>query len=260
MAIIFFDFDGTLVDEKAEIYRPTQITIASIEKLRKNGHLAVLATGRAKSYIPDTGIKLDGIIASNGAYAEINGKVVYNYLVPDEYTREIVERADEMEYIYVLENQDICYTNGFYNDDFIHILEFFDISRTNFRPVSEAEKLRANKMFLTCKNEAAFKRLCEVFDGKFIFGMHRGGQSCDCDPVGNNKGRGIAAIAAAAGVDISETFAFGDSINDYEMLENVAHGIAMGDHRPELDAVCEFVTGTVSEEGVTTALEKLGLV
>ena len=124
MAIVFFDFDGTLVDEKAKIYRPTKTTIQSIEQLRKNGHYAVLATGRAKCYVPETGIKWDGIIASNGAYSEINGEVVYNKEVREDLVEELVSLSDKLGYIYVLENQDLCYTNGFHNDEFMKVLEF----------------------------------------------------------------------------------------------------------------------------------------
>ncbi len=260
MAIVFFDFDGTLVDEKAEIYRPTAATLESIGQLRKNGHYAVLATGRAKSYVPDTGITWDGIIASNGAYAEIAGKTVYDRQVPDALVRELVDRSAELGYIYVLENQDLCYTNGYYNEDFMKLLDFYDISRLNFRPVEDADRLRANKMFLSCDKEGQFERLCRVFEGKFVLGLHRAGKSCDCDPIGNNKGVGVSRIAEAAGVDISDTYAFGDSVNDYDMLKNAGHGIAMGDHRPELEEVCESITGTVASEGITAALKKLCLI
>ena len=80
------------------------------------------------------------------------------------------------------------------------------------------------------------------------------------DVEGNSKGLGIAEIAAQAEVDMKDTYAFGDSINDYEMLRNVAHGIAMGEHREELLEVCEFVTETVDNDGVSKGLAKLGLI
>ncbi len=256
MAIVFFDYDGTLVDESHEVYHPTEKSMKAIKELQEAGHYAVLATGRAKSYVPDTGIKWDGIIASNGAYAEINGTVVYNHFVPEALVRELINRSAEIGYIYVLENQDFCYTNGYGNEHFMKTLDFFDISKKNFRPIEEAKKLTANKMFLTYEDDSVFDKLCEIFKGKFIFGKHRHNNSCDCDLCGNNKGVGVAEIAAAVNVDINDTYAFGDSVNDYDMLKNAAHGIAMGEHRSELDEVCEFVTDTVLDEGVYNALHK----
>lgn len=258
--IVFFDYDGTLVDESRRIYRPTAATMSAVEELRKNGYLAVLATGRAKCYIPDTGIEWDGMITSNGACAEINGKRVYNRLVSDELVNELVEKADSIGYKYVLENQEICYTNGLDNKHFIETLKFFDIRSEHFHPVSEAEKLTANKMFLTYESPEVFERLEAEFKGRFVFGQHRHNLSCDVDVEGNSKGLGIAEIAAQAEVDMKDTYAFGDSINDYEMLRNVAHGIAMGEHREELLKVCEFVTETVDKDGVARGLAKLGLI
>lgn len=258
--IVFFDFDGTLVDESAEIYRPTPTTIETTKKLKENGYLVMLATGRAKCYVPKTGIDFDGMITSNGAYAELNGQVIYNNLVRKEYIAELIERADELKYIYVLENQDLCFTNGFSNKHFIESLKFFDISEKNFRPVEEIGELRANKMFLTYESDDVFDTVSREFEGKFILGKHRSNMSCDCDPVGNTKGCGIVKIAEFAGVSIDNTYAVGDSVNDYEMIKNVAHGIAMGEHRPVLDEVCEYVTDTVANEGVTKAMKHYGLI
>lgn len=258
--IVFFDYDGTLVDESRRIYRPTAATLRAVEELKNNGYLVVLATGRAKCYVPETGIDWDGMITSNGACAEINGARVYNRLVSDELVDELVEKADIIGYKYVLENQEICYTNGLDNEHFLNTLRFFDISREHFHPVSEAKKLTANKMFLTYEQPEVFEKLENEFAGRFIFGQHRHNLSCDVDVAGNSKGIGISEIAAKAGVDMKYTYAFGDSINDYEMLENVAHGIAMGEHRDELLRVCEFVTDTVDNDGIAKGLARLGLI
>ena len=260
MAIVFFDFDGTLVDEKNKIFLPTETTLKAIEQLQRNGHYAVLATGRAKCYVPPVGIRWDGIIASNGAYAEIAGRVVYNKLMPKSAIEAVIKRSDDIGYIYVLENQDVCYTNGFGNKEFMQALDELDISRENFRPIEEAEELRANKMFLSCDREGMFEEMCDAFKGTLVLGMHRSGASCDCDMEGNNKGIGIDRIAAAVGIPISDTYAFGDSINDYDMIKNVGHGIAMGDHRPELEKVCETVTAAVVDEGVAKGLKKYKLI
>ena len=56
---VFFDVDGTLVDERLEIFKPTSKTIESIQKLKENGYLVGIATGRARCYVPDMGIDFD---------------------------------------------------------------------------------------------------------------------------------------------------------------------------------------------------------
>lgn len=258
--IVFFDYDGTIADESEKIYRPTESTLKSIDKLKKNGYLAVLATGRAKSYVPYSGINWDGMVTSNGAYAEINGQTIYNKTVSDELLYELVNKADDIGYKYVLENQDVCYTNGLDDEHFVRTLKFFDINPVNFRRAEDADKLRANKMFLTFDDMNVFYRAVEEFKGKYILGIHRNNLSCDVDTVGNNKGVGVSKMIEFLNISKSDTYAFGDGINDYEMLENVGHGIAMGVHRDELLQVCEFVTETVKNEGITVGLKKLGLI
>ena len=258
--IVFFDYDGTLVDESAKIYRPTEMTLKTTEQLRENGYLIMLATGRAKCYVPDTGIKFDGVIASNGAYAELNGDIIYNNTVKYEYVKELVDRADELKYTYVLENQDLCYTNGFHNKHFMDTLKFFDINERNFRPVEEIDRLRANKMFLTYESDDVFDAVSREFRGKFVLGKHRTNMSCDCDPVGNTKGCGITKIIEFAGVPAENTYAIGDGINDLDMMKNVSHGIAMGSHAKALENVCGYITGTVSDEGITNAMKYYRLI
>lgn len=258
--IVFFDYDGTLVDESCKIFRPTATTLSSIEKLRENGFSAILSTGRAKCYVPDTGITWDGIVASNGAYAEIDGKTVYSNLVDDALLDELMERADELGYVYVLENQDVCYTNGMKNENFLKMLNRFDINKEHFRPVSEAEKPCANKMFLTYESEEDYGRIKKAFEGKFVLGVHRGSFSCDCDPVGNNKGIGVRRMIEYTGIDPQNTYAFGDGPNDYGLLSSAGHGIAMGVHHESLDSICEKIAPTVAEEGITAALKEYGLI
>ena len=43
--LVLYDYDGTLVDERDEIYVPTQLTKAAISRLQDLGYLCVLATG-----------------------------------------------------------------------------------------------------------------------------------------------------------------------------------------------------------------------
>lgn len=46
--------------------------------------------------------------------------------------------------------------------------------------------------------------------------------------AGHSKASGIERLCASLGIAKEDTYAFGDSANDVEMLEFVAHGIAMG--------------------------------
>ena len=80
--LIFFDIDGTLWDEHMHI--PAS-TITTLKKLQSNGHKIFLCSGRAKSNIKDprlVGIGFDGIVAACGNHIEVDGKVIYENILP----------------------------------------------------------------------------------------------------------------------------------------------------------------------------------
>ncbi len=258
--IVFFDFDGTLVDETARIYRPTAATKEALRQLKENGYLAVLATGRAKCYVPETGIAWDGYVTSNGAHAELCGEEIFDSCMPDELVKMIIDNADRYKYIFVAENQEKCYTNGLDNEHFLSSLSFFDIPMSVFRPVSEADGARVHKMFLTFESEAVYDAVSSELGEFFSFSRHRTNLSCDVDMAGISKGAAISKMAEAAGVSIADTYAFGDNSNDYEMLKAVGTGIAMGAHSPDIEEVCSFVTKKVAEEGISYGLRHAGLI
>ena len=55
--------------------------------------------------------------------------------------------------------------------------------------------------------------------------------------AGVDKGTGLVRIAGALGVRADEVIAFGDNLNDLEMLAWAGHGVAMGNALPEVIAV-----------------------
>lgn len=74
---------------------------------------------------------------------------------------------------------------------------------------------------------------------------------------GMNKARGIRVLADALGVDMADVMAFGDHMNDMEMLQAVGEGVAMGNALPEVKAVANRVTWTNDEFGVLRELRRL---
>ena len=84
--------------------------------------------------------------------------------------------------------------------------------------------------------------------------------SVDVTVLGYGKGDACLDVAAELGIDGSETYAFGDGVNDISMVEAVAHGIAMGNAVDALKDVADYVTDAIDEDGVANALARLGLV
>lgn len=77
---------------------------------------------------------------------------------------------------------------------------------------------------------------------------------------GYSKATGIAQMCRLAGVRREDTYAFGDSANDLEMLSFVAHGIAMGNGTKEAKEAAEYVTTDIEEDGIYNGLLHYGLI
>lgn len=56
------------------------------------------------------------------------------------------------------------------------------------------------------------------------------------------------------------SYAFGDSINDVEMLKHVQHGIAMGNGTKAAKEAADYITAPLHEDGIYKGLEHFGLI
>ena len=76
---------------------------------------------------------------------------------------------------------------------------------------------------------------------------------------GVSKGAALARIREGLGLDASEVIAFGDGLNDLEMLRAAGSGILMGNADPRLKAALpgNLVIGGNDEEAVARYLEEL---
>lgn len=72
-----------------------------------------------------------------------------------------------------------------------------------------------------------------------------------------NKGSGLRALAAAAGVVLAEVAAIGDMENDLAMLEIAGFSIAMGNAPDDVKRRCDAVTASNGEDGFAMAVNEL---
>ena len=81
----------------------------------------------------------------------------------------------------------------------------------------------------------------------------------DIVPAGGNKQVGMKKILEYYGIRSEECMAFGDGGNDIPMLQYAGIGVAMGNARPEVQQVANFVTSSVDDNGIVFALKHFGI-
>ncbi|MCS4485355.1 Cof-type HAD-IIB family hydrolase [Staphylococcus americanisciuri] len=74
---------------------------------------------------------------------------------------------------------------------------------------------------------------------------------------GVSKGTAIRRLAEQRGMSVKNMIAFGDSANDFDMIETVGTGIAMGNAREDLKEKADLVTKSHDEEGIPFILTQL---
>ncbi|MFL0245680.1 Cof-type HAD-IIB family hydrolase [Candidatus Clostridium stratigraminis] len=259
---VFFDVDGTLIDCTNGMNYVLDSTKEAINKIKSNGDLAVLATGRPKSFLYDeiTKLDFDAYITSNGAYVELDGKVIYNRTIDKETIYKVISMCEKENMEYVFEGQELSYFSDFNSKNIKQLISAFSIQKRCLIDKPDSKDILANKMVLIFDNEKQKELSYELLKDQFTFMRHPGENSYDIYFKDCTKADGIKRLIDYLNIEMEDTFAFGDGINDIEMLQTVGCGIAMGNANEKLKKVANLVTDDVFSHGIYNALISLQLI
>lgn len=260
--IIFFDVDGTLIDCARGMRNLLDTTRDAIKRLRANGHLAVLATGRPKSFLYDEikALDFDAYITSNGSNIEVNHKIIYNKTIDKEVLASVISMSKEEKMDYIFEGHELSYFSSFNAENIKRLMKAFSLPTKYLTDCWDYKDILANKMVLFFNNDIQKQLSFDLLKDKFYFMKHSGQISYDVYYKDCTKGDGIRILLNYLNISIEDTFAFGDGVNDIEMFNAVKYGIAMGNANEELKKVSYLVTDDVFFDGIYNALSKLQLI
>ena len=273
--LLFFDIDGTLAYPQQE---PAASTVEAIRQSRYNGHMAFISTGRTIDSIPGavSRIGFDGGIFSAGGQVAIGEKVLYRFHMEDSLLQKLLARLRSMPVFYALETAD----GRFHSENADEILRLADLSGISenamkltheilfdpgMRPMSEYGGQPVFKIAYHCPKGAARTQLSAElaglaklvdYDNLLELPISVGEIS---DP-GVNKGNAIRALCLHLGMTTADCIAFGDSMNDAEMLRTAGVGVAMGNAPEHVQALSDLVCDRCACDGIAKALKKLHLI
>ncbi len=260
---VFFDIDGTLWDYNCYIPDSTRV---AIKKLRENGHLAFICSGRARAFIKNKdllSLGFDGIVCSCGCHVEIDGKILFEKLIDKDFAKQTVEMIREYGFKPILEGPKNIYMD---DDEFDHNDDFGNILR---RDVGEDlvpiggdyyGDWVINKM--SCATEIEADKLIQCYEkleDDYQIIKHNN-QVCELVPAGHTKATGMLKACELCCIDPANTYAFGDSENDLDMLEAAGVGIAMGNGTDRAKEVADYVTDDFDKDGIYNGLKHFGLI
>ena len=93
---------------------------------------------------------------------------------------------------------------------------------------------------------------------EFKFPLFSGKMGADVVEKEASKAEGLKRLCQYYGMELGQTAAFGDSMNDYEIVSLAGTGIAMGNAVEELKTIADYVTDAVDQDGVWNACRHFG--
>lgn len=255
--IASFDMDMTLLDHKD--FTIPDSALAALERLRERYYI-VIATGRDMDNRYSQGlaetVKPDAIIHLNGTKITVGSRMIYEHRMDRELVRELLDFAKGRDFAVGLTAGSEDY---YVNPEFVvrHDIRRFKSSERNFKePMRLLDMPVRTLVYLGWEDgaksvEAAFPQLkLPMFSSR---------EGADIVEKKISKADGLKRLCQYYGVPLEHTVAFGDSMNDYEILKLAGTGVAMGNAIEPLKAAADFVTTAVGEDGIWNACERLHL-
>lgn len=256
--IVSFDLDMTLLDHNNDS-TITQSALDAIEKIRGE-HKIVIASGRDMTlpsnrvYVEQ--IKPDAIIHANGAKVEVENQIIYKNKIPGDIVKVLAKKAEEL---------DCCIgsmRDGTYyciNEERVIELEteLFGECKRKLAPLSELFGDDIYTMSSFDDEEGIIKLEREFPMLRFPrFSITYGADIIQGDL---SKEVGMGKLLDYWQGDFFDVIAFGDSLNDYELIKRAGIGIAMGNAVQQLKDAADYVTDSIENNGVRKALHYFGI-
>lgn len=258
--LIASDMDGTLLDSAGRLH-PEFFSV--FENLKEKDVVFVAASGRQYYNLLKlfNRIKDDIIfIAENGTYVISKSQELLVVNIPSEEVHEIVREVRKIKGAYPV----LCGKNKAYIED--EDIEFVRQARTYY------ERCEIVPDLLDVKDDLFLKIAIYDFDGSSVNSypilrhfngtlkvVVSGRNWLDISHRDANKGNALKFIQNHLSVKADECIAFGDQMNDAEMLQTVSYGYCMANSSDELKSFARYMAPSNDEDGVLHIIKRIVL-
>ncbi|WP_409305260.1 Cof-type HAD-IIB family hydrolase [Peribacillus sp. SCS-155] len=254
--IVFFDIDGTLLDHDKKLPSSTK---KAIEQLQNNGIYVAISTGRAPFMFTELRKELgiETFVSFNGQYVVFENEVIYKHPLALDEVRALHKAANENESTpLIFLNEKTMKSSVKHSERIVEAMGSLKFTHPEQdEHFYEDHQIYQALLFTTGEEQKWYENKYDSF--RFIR-WHK--YSVDVLPKGGSKAGGIKTLMEKVGFKLEDVYAFGDGLNDIEMLETVGHGIAMGNALDEVKGFADYVTTGVDQDGIYNGLRYYKLI
>lgn len=258
--IIFLDLDGTLFDVPRGLLKPTEKTKETIKKLKENGHIVLICSGRCKCLLDDFIFELEpsGYVLGNGTYFEFEGKIIFNNMFNEEIMDNMLEYIVNNDGVPFCEGQEYIYVPDLNHPLFKEFISSWHINESVFKDSKKNNKF--NMMMAAFKREEDRRAFSLHFKNQADITNQYGFISVDINRLGYNKGSAVKTVLQYFNINKKNAYAFGDGLNDIEMLLEVYNSYAMDNACMKAKEAARFIAPDVLDDGFYQVMLKEGLI
>lgn len=254
---VFFDIDGTLLDCQNGITDITPRVKKAILELQNAGDYVFIASGRPYAFISkelfDFGF--NGYIFTNGTRVVVEDKLIYKRFFDKDLVKKLTGDFKRIGIQYILQSDVYTYIKEEYKELYSYC-DSYNISRKYIKGEYDINNVDVYKMDMLSKNKDGMDYCTTLKNEEY---------NCHYDSSSNvfefyfkedSKASGILKVLEYLNIHIENSYAFGDDINDIEMLDTVGCGIAMGNASDKVKSHADVVTDSVQNDGVAVGIER----
>lgn len=255
--IASFDMDMTLLDHAT--WKIPESAAKALELLRRQYYI-VIATGRDLDSSFSAGLKElvepDAVIHLNGTKITVGEDLIYEHQMNQALVKQLLEFAQHHGLaVGITTGAEDYYTHEHFVRD--NDRKRWGETSRNFKDPWKLLKMKVRTMTYIGAADGAQK--IEAAFPEVKLPMFSSGTGADIVEQGASKAEGLKRLCTYYGVSMADTVAFGDSMNDFEILKEAGVGVAMGNCIEPLRAVADYVTTAIGEDGIWNACQVLGL-
>lgn len=271
--VIFLDIDGTLTVAGSNV--PPESALRAIRAAQGKGHLVFLCTGRNYDMLkPLLAYGFDGVVASAGGYIRYGEQVIYDCPMSEKQRPFVLNVLEENGIFRTVECLDGSYTD----DGFKEFLEEHagengnsELLRwrrqiekdLNIRSMKEYAGQAVYKVVVMSPDLERLERAKEKLEKEFLLCIQdTKDQGIVNGEVINrqfDKGKAAVRVCEHLHIPIEDSIAFGDSMNDKEVMEAAGYSVCMENGSDTLKKLADEVCPPVEQDGLYHAFLKLGL-